>query len=190
MRLLALTCCVLTLAMTTMTTLTADEKSDGHPIYGQTMKSLDGKPVDLAKYRGKVLLIVNTASECGATPQYEPLQGLHEKYADKGLAVLGFPCNQFGAQEPGTSQEITQFCQDNYGVSFDMFEKVDVNGGQAAPLYAYLTSEKAGVDDTGKVRWNFEKFLVGKDGRVIKRFRTRVNPDSPEVTAAIEAALK
>src|SRR5690606_41999952 len=101
-----------------------------------------------------------------------------------------FPSNQFGAQEPGTSQEITQFCQDNYGVNFDMFEKIDVNGEQAAPLFAWLTSEKSGLDDTGKVRWNFEKFLVGKDGRVINRFRTGVQPDSPDVIAAIEAALK
>ena len=188
MRQLVLSLCVLPLVMTTMTA--AADKTDEHPIYGQTMKSLDGKPVDLAKYRGKVLLIVNTASECGATPQYEPLQSLHEKYADKGLAVLGFPCNQFGAQEPGTSQQITQFCQDNYGVKFDMFEKIDVNCEQAAPLFAYLTSETTGVDDTGKVRWNFEKFLIGKDGRVLKRFRTRVEPDAPEVVAAIEAALK
>jgi glutathione peroxidase len=188
MRIPALTLSVLTLAMTTMTA--AADKSADHPIYDQTMTSLDGKPVELEKYRGKVLLIVNTASECGATPQYEPLQGLHEKYADKGLAVLGFPCNQFGTQEPGTSQEITQFCQENYGVKFDMFEKIDVNGKQAAPLYAYLTSEQTGLDDTGEVRWNFEKFLVDKDGRVIKRFRTRVEPDSPEVIAAIEAALK
>lgn len=188
MRTLALTCCVLIFAITTMTA--AADKSDGHPIYGQTMKSLDGKPVDLAKYRGKVLLIVNTASECGATPQYAPLQELHEKYAEQGLAVVGFPCNQFGAQEPGSSQDIAQFCQSNYGVSFDMFEKIDVNGSDAAPVYAWLTSEKTGLDDTGKIRWNFEKFLVSKDGRVLKRFRTGVQPDSPEVIAAIEAALK
>jgi glutathione peroxidase len=188
MRLPALTCCFLTLAIAPMTS--AADKTEDHPIYGQTMKSLEGKPVDLAKYRGKVLLIVNTASECGATPQYEPLQGLHEKYSDKGLAVLGFPCNQFGAQEPGSSADIAQFCQANYGVGFEMFEKIDVNGGQAPPLYAHLISDEAGLDDTGKVRWNFEKFLIGKDGRVLKRFRTAVQPDSPEVIAAIEAALK
>lgn len=188
MRKLALTCSVLTLA--TMTITHAADKSDEHPVYGRTMKSLAGKPVELEKYRGKVLLIVNTASKCGATPQYEPLQGLHEKYADKGLAVLGFPCNQFGAQEPGSAKEIATFCKSNYGVSFDLFEKIDVNGDQAAPLYAFLTSDKTGLEDTGKVRWNFEKFLVSKDGKVLKRFRTPVEPDSPEVIAAIEAALK
>lgn len=188
MRLFVLSCCVLPLAISSMTN--AADKTDKHPIYGQTMTSLEGKAVDLAKYRGQVMLIVNTASECGATPQYDPLQGLHEKYAGKGLAVVGFPCNQFGAQEPGSSQDIAKFCQSNYGVSFDMFEKIDVNGKEAAPLYAYLTSDTNGLDDTGKVRWNFEKFLIGRDGRVLKRFRTGVQPDSPEVIAAIEAALK
>lgn len=175
--------------LTTMATA-ADKSAEKNPIYAQTMTSLDGKPVDLTKYKGKAILIVNTASECGATPQYEPLQALHQKYADKGLVVLGFPCNQFGTQEPGTSQDISEFCKANYGVTFDMFEKIEVNGKDAAPLYAFLTSEKTGLEDSGKVKWNFEKFLVSKDGRVLKRFRTPVEPDSPEVVSAIESALK
>lgn len=180
---------LLTLGVASMS-CAAEPSTDSHPIYGQSMTSLGGQPVDLSKYRGKVLLIVNTASACGATPQYEPLQALHEKYADEGLVVLGFPCNQFGAQEPGTAPEIAEFCKVNYGVTFDMFSKIDVNGEQAAPLFKYLTSDQTGLDDVGKVRWNFEKFLVAQDGRILRRFRTAVSPDSPEVIAAIEAALK
>lgn len=164
----------------------ATEKS---PVLGHTMTSLDGNPVDLAQYEGKVLLIVNVASRCGATPQYKQLQELQEKYQDKGLVVLGFPCNQFGAQEPGTAQEIAAFCKDNYKVTFPMFDKVEVNGKQAAPLYQYLTSEKAVPADPGAIRWNFEKFLIGRDGQVIERFRTRVSPDAPQVVQSIEKAL-
>lgn len=174
----------------TMTTLgEAGDKKAEHPVYGQKMKSLSGKEVDLSKYKGKVLLIVNTASECGATPQYEALQDLHAKYKDKGLAVVGFPCNQFGKQEPGTAKEIAQFCKKNYGVEFDMFSKIDVNGEKAAPLFKYLTSDKVGVKDTGNVKWNFEKFLVSRDGKVVARFRTRVQPESEEVVKAIESEL-
>lgn len=164
----------------------ATEKS---PVLGHTMNSLDGNPVNFSQYEGKVLLIVNVASRCGATPQYKQLQELHEKYQDKGLVVLGFPCNQFGAQEPGTAEEIAAFCKDNYKVTFPMFDKVDVNGKQAAPLYQYLTSEKAVPSDPGAVRWNFEKFLIGRDGQVIERFRTRVSPDAPQVVQSIEKAL-
>ncbi len=162
-----------------------------HPVLGHRMKALDGKEVDLAKFKGKVLLIVNTASECGATPQYEPLQTLHEKYSKQGLVVAGFPCNQFGAQEPGTDKEITAFCKENYGVTFPMFSKVDVNGKKAAPLFRFLTSKKTGLKekDTGPVRWNFEKFLVSREGKVLARFRTSVEPDSTEVVKAIETAL-
>lgn len=189
MHLFTLTTCLLTIGLFTMAEA-ADKSAKEHPIYGQTMPSLAGKDVDLSKYKGKVLLIVNTASECGATPQYEPLQQLHEKYADKGLAVLGFPCNQFGSQEPGTAKEISEFCTSNYGVTFDMFSKIDVNEDAAAPLYQFLTSDQTGLDDTGKIKWNFEKFLVSKDGNVIARFRTRVEPNDPQVVEAIEAALK
>ena len=166
-----------------------DAKKDVPKVLSYEMKSLLGKDVDLAKYEGKVLLIVNVASRCGATPQYEDLEALHEKYGEKGLAVLGFPCNQFGKQEPGTSKQIAEFCEATYGVKFDMFEKVDVNGTKAAPIYAYLTSEEAVGKDAGPVKWNFEKFLVGRDGKVIARFRTGVQPDSKPVVEAIEAAL-
>ncbi len=169
--------------------LAEEAKKDVPKVLSHEMKSLQGKDVDLSKYKGKVLLIVNVASRCGATPQYAPLEKLHDKYADKGLAVLGFPCNQFGRQEPGTSAQIAEFCESTYGVEFDMFEKVEVNGKNAAPIYAYLTSEEAVGKDAGPVRWNFEKFLVGRDGKVIKRFRTGVKPDSEQVVSAIEAAL-
>lgn len=170
--------------------MSATANAADHPIYSQTMTSLAGADVDLSKYEGKVLLIVNTASECGATPQYGPLQELHAKYTDQDLAVVGFPCNQFGKQEPGTSVEISTFCTENYGVEFDMFSKIDVNGENAAALYQYLTSDATGLEDTGNIKWNFEKFLVSKDGKVLARFRTRTSPDSAEVVQAIEAALK
>ncbi|MBM81354.1 MAG: glutathione peroxidase [Planctomycetaceae bacterium] len=153
------------------------------------MKSLTGKTVDLKQYQGKVLMIVNTASECGATPQYEQLQALHEKYKNKGLAVLGFPCNQFGAQEPGDEEEIAQFCKKNYGVTFDMFSKVDVNGKKQAPLFKQLTAKEGFAKDPGPVKWNFEKFLVARDGSIVGRFRTGTKPDAPEVLKAIEKEL-
>ena len=159
------------------------------PLLKHEMKSLTGKKVDLAKYNGKVLLITNVASQCGATPQYKPLEVLHEKYNEKGLAVLGFPCNQFGEQEPGSDAEVADFCQKNYGVKFDMFSKVDVNGDKAADLFKQLTSKDAFAKDAGPVKWNFEKFLVSKEGKVIARFRTGVEPDSDEVVKAIEAEL-
>lgn len=171
---------------------TADSAKGKHPIYSQTMKSLTGKKVDLKKYQGKVLLVVNVASECGATPQYGPLQELHKKYGKQGLAVVGFPCNQFGAQEPGTEKEIAQFCQKNYGVEFDMFGKVDVNGEKAAPLFKFLTGKKSGLKgkDVGKVGWNFEKFLISRDGKVIARYRTGTEPNSESVVAAIRKELE
>ena len=181
----------LLLAATCVLQLDAEEKGgSGSVVYKQKMKSLAGKEVDFTKYRDKVLLIVNTASECGATPQYEPLQTLHEKYSDKGLVVLGFPCNQFGKQEPGTADEIVAFCKKNYGVSFEMFAKIDVNGKQQAPLFKYLTSKEAWPKDPGRVKWNFEKFIVSREGSVTGRFRTSVSPDSREVVGAIEAELE
>lgn len=160
------------------------------PVLKHKMKSLDGKEVDLSKYQDKVLLIVNTASKCGATPQYKDLQALHEKYKDQGLVVLGFPCNQFGSQEPGTSLQISDFCSKNYGVTFDLFSKTDVNGENASDLYKHLTSKKTNPKTAGPVKWNFEKFLINRDGEIAARFRTRVNPSSPEVTKAVEAELK
>ena len=167
-----------------------ENAKEGGPVLSHKMNSLSGKPVDLSQYQGKVVLIVNVASECGLTPQYETLQALHEKYKDQGLVVLGFPSNQFGSQEPGTSQEIATFCKENYGVTFDMFEKIEVNGENQAPLYKYLTSKEAYPADPGPVQWNFEKFLIGRDGKVVKRFRPRVEPNSEEVVEAIEAELK
>lgn len=165
----------------------ADEKAPAALNF--TMKSIAGKDVDLSKYNGKVVVVVNTASECGLTPQYEELQALHEKYADKGVAVLGFPCNQFGKQEPGSDADIAKFCTDNYKVTFDMFSKVDVNGPNAAPLYKHLTSVDAKPKGKGDISWNFEKFVIGKNGEVVARFAPRTAPDDPEVIKVIEAEL-
>ena len=159
------------------------------PALGFTMKSLDGKEISLDKYLGKVVLVVNVASKCGLTPQYEQLQALHEKYGEQGLAVLGFPCNQFGKQEPGTADEIREFCRANYGVTFDMFAKIDVNGDSACDLYKYLKSLKTEPAGPGEISWNFEKFLVDRNGKVIARFSPRTKPDSDEVVQAIEKAL-
>ena len=152
-----------------------------------TMNSLDGKPVNLAKYQGEVVLMVNVASQCGFTYQYEGLQDLHKKYAGRGLHILGFPSNDFGAQEPGSNSEIAEFCQKNFGVQFDMFSKIGVLGAAKAPLYKYLT--EANPKFKGDIEWNFEKFLIGRDGQVIARFKSPVEPMSKEVTSAIEAAL-
>ena len=153
------------------------------------VKSIAGKEVDLAQYQGKVIVVVNVASECGLTPQYEGLEALYEKYSDKGLTVLGFPCNQFGKQEPGSDAEIAQFCETNYKVKFPMFSKVDVNGEGAAPLYKHLTSLDAKPKGKGQVAWNFEKFVIGKNGEVVARFAPMTEPDAPELITAIEAEL-
>lgn len=153
------------------------------------MKSLEGKEIDLKEYQGKVVLMVNVASRCGATPQYEALQALHKTFNDDGFVVIGFPCNQFGAQEPGTAEEIRSFCSDNYSVTFPLFAKIDVNGDNAAPLYQYLTSQETKPKGAGKIGWNFEKFLIGRDGEVIARYGTGVQPDSDQVVNAIRAEL-
>ena len=153
------------------------------------MKSLAGKEIDLSSYRGKVVLIVNVASECGLTPQYEQLQALHDKYAGDGLAILGFPCNQFGKQEPGSASEIQEFCRVNYGVKFKMFEKVEVNGDGACDLYKHLTGLDTKPKGKGKVSWNFEKFLLDRKGEVIGRFEPSAKPDTPEIIAQIQGAL-
>jgi glutathione peroxidase len=151
------------------------------------VKDIDGKDVSLKSYRGKVLLIVNVASRCGYTPQYKALEAVYEKYKDKGFAILAFPCNQFGGQEPGTNDEIKQFCSSKYNVSFPLFDKIEVNGANRHPLYNTL----AGKDSpfAGDIKWNFSKFLIGRDGTILKRFESKVTPDSGEVTQAIEAAL-
>ncbi len=154
-----------------------------------TVKTLDGKEANLAKYRGKVAMVVNVASKCGLTPQYEQLQALHEKYGPKGLAILGFPCNQFGAQEPGTADEIREFCSTRYHVSFQMFSKVDVNGADASPLYKYLTALDTKPKGPGKIDWNFEKFILNRRGEVVARFAPRTRPDDPQIVKVIEAEL-
>jgi glutathione peroxidase len=169
-------------------------KGEEVSLLSHKMKSLDGKPVDLSQYEGKVVLIVNVASKCGYTKQYAGLEQLHEKYKDKGLVVLGFPCNQFGGQEPGSPEEIAEFCKQNFGVKFDLFEKVTVNddpkkGEKAIPLYKQLTSKEVTPKDPGKVEWNFEKFLIGRDGKVAARFRSKVEPNSDEFVKAVEAEL-
>ena len=150
-------------------------------------KTLTGQEQDLAAYAGKVVLVVNTASKCGFTPQFEGLENLYEKYTEQGLVVLGFPCNQFASQDPGSNEEIGEFCQKNYGVSFPMFEKIDVNGEDAHPLYQWLKSEKGGLLGE-KIKWNFTKFLIGRDGKVIKRYGSTTKPE--KIAGDIEAALK
>jgi len=156
-------------------------------IYDFTVKDIHGKPVKLDRYRGKVMLIVNTASECGFTPQYKGLEAVYEKLHDKGLEVLGFPCNQFGGQEPGGEKEIAQFCELNFGVTFPMFAKVDVNGDDAAPLYRFLKAEKPGLLGSEAIKWNFTKFLVDRNGNVVKRYAPNDTPES--IAKDIEKAL-
>ena len=151
------------------------------------VKDIDGKATSLKAYDGKVLLIVNVASHCGFTPQYKALEAVYEKYKGKGFAVLGFPCNQFGAQEPGSTEEIKQFCSSKYNVSGPMFDKIEVNGPGRHALYVALAGQESPFP--GDIKWNFTKFLVGRDGKIVKRFESRTTPDSPEVLAAIEAAL-
>lgn len=165
------------------------EEKKAAPALSFTMKSLDGKPVDLAKYQGKVVLIVNVASECGLTPQYDQLQALHDKYHSQGLAIVGVPCNQFGMQEPGSSEDIQQFCKKNYGVKFDLLAKVDVNGEKACDLYKHLKSLDTKPKGPGEVSWNFEKFVINRQGEVVARFEPRTKPDAPEVLKVIEAEL-
>ena len=168
----------------------ADQKKEAAPkALAFEMKDLEGNQVDLSKYQGKVVLFVNVASKCGLTPQYEALQNLHEKYADQGLAIVGIPCNQFKGQEPGTNKEIREFCTTKYNVTFDLLDKVDVNGDNAAPLYKFLTSQKTEPVGSGDISWNFEKFLLDRQGNVIARFSPRVAPSDKSVVDAIEKAL-
>jgi glutathione peroxidase len=152
------------------------------------IKDIDQKETTLGAYKGKVLLVVNVASKCGLTPQYKDLEALYLKYKDQGLVVCGFPCNQFGGQEPGTNAEIKQFCSLKYNVTFPMFDKIEVNGANRHPLYVALAGKDAAFP--GDIKWNFTKFLIGRDGKVIQRFESKTKPDAPEVIAAIESALK
>jgi len=156
-------------------------------IYDIPLKDIDGKDTSLKPYQGKVLLIVNVASRCGFTPQYTALEAIYQKYKDQGLVVLGFPCNQFGHQEPGTDAEIKQFCSSKYSVTFPMFDKIEVNGQNRHPLYVQLAGKESPFP--GNIGWNFTKFLVSRDGKILKRFNSPVKPDSAEVTQAIESAL-
>ena len=161
--------------------------STRHTIYDFEAKSIGGKDIPLSQFKGQVMLIVNTASKCGFTPQFGGLEQLHKTYAGKGLAVLGFPCNQFGSQDPGADGEIAAFCQVNYGVSFPMMGKIDVNGRAAHPLYTWLGAQAPGLLGSKSIKWNFTKFLVGKDGRVIKRYAPTDKPAG--LAKDVEAAL-
>jgi glutathione peroxidase len=158
-------------------------------LYDVPVATLEGTDGELAKQEGNVTLVVNVASQCGLTPQYAGLQRLHEQYRDRGFAVLGFPCNQFGGQEPGTHGEIAQFCETSFGVTFPMFEKIEVNGEGRHALYETLTKTEDAEGHSGDIRWNFEKFLVSRDGRVIARFSPLVEPEAPELVDAVEKAL-
>ncbi len=159
-------------------------------IYSFTMDDIDGKPVSLETFKGKVLLVVNTASKCGLTPQYEGLQALYDKYRGQGLVILGFPANNFRGQEPGSNEEIKEFCSTKYGVDFLLFSKISVLGEDIHPLYKYLTSGAGNADLAGDITWNFEKFLFDWNGRISARFAPRTKPDSEEIVKAIEALLK
>ena len=161
--------------------------SSGTPLYDIDVCTIEGKPMKLGEYRGKVVLVVNTASKCGFTPQYDALEKLYEKHADEGLVVLGFPCNQFGAQEPGSSDEIQEFCKVRFGVTFPLHERIDVNGPGAHPLFEHLKSEAPGLLGSRNVKWNFTKFLIGRDGRVIDRFAPSTKPE--QIEKKIEAEL-
>jgi glutathione peroxidase len=158
-------------------------------IHDQKIKTLEGAPADLSAYKGKARLVVNVASKCGLTPQYEGLEQLHEQYGSRGFEVLGFPCNQFMGQEPGTAEEIREFCDTSYNVQFPIFEKIDVNGANQHPIYAELEQTADADGEAGDVKWNFEKFLVAPDGSVVGRFRPQVTPEDPALVSAIEAQL-
>jgi glutathione peroxidase len=174
-------------AGTAPTPVSVDKQLDS--IWTAELKTLQGEPTTLAAYKGKALMIVNVASKCGMTPQYATLEALQKKYESKGFTVLGFPCNQFGGQEPGTAEEIRTFCATNYGITFPMMEKIEVNGEARHPIYKALTpiADVAGKD--GDIRWNFEKFVVSADGKKVTRFSPKVKPEDPTVIAAVEAAL-
>jgi glutathione peroxidase len=158
-------------------------------VYSFTLKSIDGQPVSLRSYHGKVLLLVNVASKCGYTPQYAGLESLYEKYKDRGLVIVGIPANNFASQEPGTNEEIKKFCHNRYNVSFPMMGKVSVVGADKTPLYVFLTDKTVNPQIGGEIKWNFTKFLFDRNGKPVERFEPAVTPDSPQVTAAIEAAL-
>ena len=178
----------LTLTMSTLFAAVAASAADAPPSLQEIpLKDIDGKATSLKAYAGKVLLVVNVASKCGYTKQYAGLEALHQKYAAKGFSVLGFPCNDFGGQEPGTAEEIKKFCSTEYNVTFPLFEKLHVKGAEQHPLYAALTGKSSPVP--GDIKWNFGKFLIGKDGTILKRWDSKTTPDDGELADAIEAAL-
>ncbi|MCS6850034.1 MAG: glutathione peroxidase [Gemmataceae bacterium] len=182
--------CLVVLVMLVVPLYAADKEASKVPaVLNFKMTSLSGQPVNLAKYQGKVVLIVNVASECGLTPQYKGLQELHRRFAPDGLAILGFPANEFGGQEPGTNAQIAEFCKKNYGVEFDMFAKVVVKGEGQCPLYRFLTSKETNPKFGGDVTWNFEKFLISRKGEIVARFSPETEPTSDEVVNAIKAEL-
>jgi glutathione peroxidase len=158
-------------------------------VYDFTLKTIDGAPAPLSSFKGKVVLLVNVASKCGFTPQYTALEATYEKYKDRGFVIVGIPANNFGSQEPGTDAEIKSFCTSKYNVTFPMMSKISVKGDDKAPLYQFLTDTEANPKTGGEIKWNFTKFLVGPDGKVIARFESPVKPDSPELTSAVESAL-
>ena len=166
-------------------TLVAAEKT----VHDFTLNSIDGQPAPLAAYKGKVVLLVNVASKCGFTPQYSALESTYEKYKDRGFVIVGIPANNFGAQEPGSNHEIKTFCSSKYHVTFPMMAKVSVKGDDITPLYQFLTDKSSNPQSGGEIKWNFTKFLIGPDGRVITRFEPEITPDSPQLTSAIEEAL-
>ncbi len=188
-----LLCGLLCLALTA-TVAAAAEKVIGDPkvpsVLNFKMKSLDGKEVDLSKYQGKVVMFVNVASQCGYTKQYTQLQAVYEKYGKDGLVIVGVPANEFGGQEPGSDEEIAKFCSSKYNVKFDMLSKVAVKGKDISPLYQYLTSKETDPKFAGDIKWNFTKFVVGRNGEIVARFEPKVVPDAPEVTKVIEEELK
>lgn len=171
-------------AMTMVTALTA---SAGQTVLDVPVKNIDGKDTSLKEYKGKVMLVVNVASKCGYTKQYTGLEAIQQKYKNKGFTVVGFPCNQFGGQEPGTNEQIKEFCSSKFNVTFPLFDKIEVNGPGRHPLYTVLAGKESPFP--GDIKWNFNKFLIGKDGKILKRFDSKVTPESPEMAAAIEAAL-
>jgi len=180
---------IVVMIMSTIGCEAEERASKGGTIHQFTMKNIDGVDTPLSNYRGKVLLIVNVASQCGYTRQYANLEALYTSYASKGLSILGFPANNFGGQEPGTNKEIKDFCSTTFNVTFDMFEKISVKGSDKHPLYAFLTSGGGNGDLSGEVGWNFEKFLIDKEGKVVKRFKSGVDPMSDEIKQAIEQEI-
>ncbi len=186
--------CGLACLALTASAATAEEKGKGDAkvpaVLNFKMKTLDGKDVDLSKYQGKVVMFVNVASQCGYTKQYTQLQAVYEKYAKDGLVIVGVPANEFGGQEPGSDEDIAKFCTSKYNVKFDMLSKVVVKGKDICPLYQYLTSKESNPKFAGEIKWNFTKFIVGRNGEVLARYEPKVVPDAPEVIKLIEAELK